>query len=169
MDLNQFKITRISDHGLELIKHFEGWVPHVYDDGAGIPTIGYGHALKPGEKFPNEITKEQGEELLRQDVAIAEKAVSELVTAYIHQHQFDALVSFVYNVGVGAFKSSTLLKKINEFDYLGAKAEFTRWNKATIKGKKVELAGLTKRRNKEAAMFGLPQLVLDPTAFLNLA
>lgn len=169
MDLNYFKIKNVSEYGIELIKHFEGWVPRPYDDGVGVMTIGYGHAIKPGETFPDEITVEQGEELLRKDISIAEKAVHDYVEVFINQYQFDALVSFVYNIGVGAFKSSTLLKKLNCGDFNGTREEFLRWNKGTIKGKKVELAGLTRRRQKESLMFDLPLAVTNPMPSLNLA
>lgn len=142
---------RTSDRGISLIAEHEGWVPTIYKDAAGYPTIGYGHLLLPGEeiKFRNGITKEQGRELLRQDIKVAEDAVNKYVNASMTQNQFDALVSFTYNVGGGNFQNSTLRKRVNEGRITDAANEFLRWIRA---GGKV-LLGLQRRRAKERKMF----------------
>lgn len=110
-------------------------------------TIGWGHTstAKQGMK----ITRAEAEKLFDQDVAWAVDAVNQLVKVGLTQHQFDALVSFTFNVGAGAFKGSTLLRKLNVGDYEGAANEFPRWNK---QGKKV-LRGLVRRRAEEQEYF----------------
>ncbi len=139
----------ISDDGLHFIAGFEGFRASVYKDAVGKDTIGFGHLVKPKESFPGPITRDEALALLRKDAAIAESAVRAGVHVPLSQHQFDALASFVYNVGGGNFRTSTLLKKINAGDTAGAAAEFLRWNKA---GGKV-LNGLTRRRTAERTMF----------------
>lgn len=110
-------------------------------------TIGYGHThtTKQGMK----ITEDQAEKLLYLDIAWAEEAVKGLVKVPLTQNQFDALVSFVFNVGAGAFAKSTLLRFLNTGDYTNAAAQFLRWNKQ--KGR--ILNGLTKRREEERRLF----------------
>lgn len=110
-------------------------------------TIGYGHThtTKQGMK----ITEDQAEKLLYLDIAWAEEAVKGLVKVPLTQNQFDALVSFVFNVGAGAFAKSTLLRFLNTGDYTNAAAQFLRWNRQ--KGR--ILNGLTKRREEERRLF----------------
>lgn len=138
---------QISQAGLDLIKSFEGFEPEAYLCPAGIWTIGYGHTgnVEEGQT----ITEEEAEELLRQDVTFAEDAVTDYVEGDLTQGQFDALVCFVFNIGVGAFRESTLLRLLNQGDSEGAAEQFLRWNKA---GGKV-LAGLTRRREAERELF----------------
>lgn len=140
--------TRTSARGIEVIKRHEGLRLTVYTDAAGHKTIGYGHKLLPGEHYTR-ITEAEAGALLRADLAAAENAVRELVTVRLDQSQFDALVSFTFNLGRANLASSTLLRKLNAGDYVGAAAEFERWNKA---GGRV-LAGLVARRADEAALF----------------
>lgn len=137
-----------SQRGIDLIKKWEGFSSEVYICPAGKETIGYGHLVKGGENF-DYITRGHAESILREDVGFAENAVNRLVKVELTQGQFDALVSFVYNLGEGQFKSSTLLKKINASDD-SAIMEFGRWVFAG--GKK--LKGLVKRRAEEAMLFG---------------
>lgn len=137
----------ISQVGIDAIKDYEGVRLKAYDDGVGVWTIGVGHTASV--KRGDEITMAQVDEFLRADLAEAQKAVNTLVTVPLTQGQFDALVSFVFNLGTGAFKGSTLLKKLNARDYDGAADELLRWNRA---GGRV-LAGLTKRRISERIMF----------------
>lgn len=132
---------------LSIIKLSEGLRLEAYLCPAGVWTIGYGHTK--GVKKGDFITLEEAEMLLREDVKDAENAVNKYVKVGINQNQFDALVSFVFNLGSGNFKTSTLLRKLNTGDYLGAANEFKRWNKA---GGKV-LNGLVKRREDEANLF----------------
>lgn len=148
------KPTKTSQAGINAIKTREGFSARMYLDTAGKPTIGYGHLIKQGEKF-DVITLRDGEKLLEQDLQIAELAIEKLVKKEISQGQYDALASFIFNVGVKAFRESTMLEKINKEDYVGAKLEFARWVKVTdpISGKKIKDVGLVARREKESAQF----------------
>jgi len=139
---------KISDKGIEFLIKEEGEVLHAYRCAAGVWTIGVGHT---GGVTPNmKITKEQSRQLLKSDLCRFEKAVSETIKHELLQHQFDALVSFSFNVGTQAFINSTLAKKINaNAPWNEIRAEFLRWNKA---GGKV-LAALTSRRKREAKLF----------------
>ena len=138
----------ISQKGISLIKSFEGLSLKAYKDSVGVTTIGYG-STGPHVSMGQTITEAQAESLLKNDLSRFEKGVSDLVTAPLNQNQFDALVSFSFNLGLGNLKSSTLLRKLNSLDYSGAAKEFERWNKA---GGKV-LAGLTRRRIAERDLF----------------
>jgi lysozyme len=111
-------------------------------------TIGYGHTGPDVVEF-KQITATTAEKIFDADVAEREAVIYDLVNVPLNQGQFDALVSFVFNVGAEAFRNSTLLKKLNAGDYAGAADELLRWNKA---GGKV-LDGLTRRRQDERAMF----------------
>ena len=139
--------NRINAAGLELIKSFEGLRLNSYLDAVGVWTIGYGHTRTAGPS--QSISYAQATELLRSDVATFEKAVAESVRVPITANQFAALVSFAYNVGSGALRSSTLLRRLNAGDTYGAANEFLRWNRA---GGQV-LYGLTRRREAERALF----------------
>lgn len=134
--------------GLALLKQHEGLSLTPYKDAAGLWTIGYGHLLKGGEWW-DQITEAQASSLLADDVGTAEDAVNSLVKVPLNQAQFDALVSFVYNIGVGAFRRSTLLRLLNAGDYAGAAMQFPLWRKAG--GKIVQ--GLVNRRAAEVALF----------------
>ena len=138
---------KISEAGLDLIKSHEGFRSDAYLCPAGVWTIGYGHTgdVEEGQS----VTEEEAEELLLQDVAFAEDAVNSLVEVELSQQMFDALVCFVYNVGVGAFEQSTLLRLLNQGQKEEAAEQFLRWNKAGGK----ELAGLTRRREAERDLF----------------
>lgn len=137
----------ISETGLALIRQFEGLRLSAYRCPAGIPTIGYGTTA--GVKMGDTITKERAEELLREDVKRFEAQVLRLVKVPLTQGQFDALVSFVYNLGAGNLSNSTLLRLLNAGDYKGAAAQFDRWVYASGK----RLSGLVKRRAAERALF----------------
>jgi GH24 family phage-related lysozyme (muramidase) len=159
---------RISDEGLALIAEFEGFVDHPYNDAAGHATIGYGHLLHHGPVTAADnrrwgtMSRAEGQKLLRKDVRSREAAVSSLVKVPLNQGQFDALVSFVFNLGEGALRESTLLRKLNAGDYSAVPSELARWNKA---GGRV-LPGLVRRRQAEAARWnagGDPLDVLRPT------
>ena len=144
-------MRRITQAGLDLIKRFEGFSPTVYICPAGYPTIGYGHVVKPDERerFTSGITPEQTETLLRQDVQTAERAVLRLITVPLTDGQFDALVSFTFNLGAGALQRSTLRRKVNRGDHAAVPAEFRKWVWAG--GRKLE--GLVRRREAEAALY----------------
>lgn len=138
---------KTSQAGVNLIKSFEGCKLTAYQDSAGVWTIGYGHTS--GVYSGMKITEAQAEQYLKGDLVTAENAVNGKVTYSIKQNQFDALVSFTYNVGSGNFGSSTLLKKLNQGDINGAANEFGKWIYA---GGQV-LDGLVKRRAAEKEMF----------------
>ncbi len=142
-------MARISQTGLDLIKHFEGYSPVVYKDSGGHKTIGYGHKLQRGERFDKPLTKAQAEALLRKDVATAERAVGRLIRARLSQPQFDALVSFTFNLGSGNLARSTLRRKLNKGDYAAVPKELRKW----VKSKGKTLPGLVRRRNAEGALF----------------
>ena len=159
----------ISERGLDLIREFEGYLRPLKDGGciayrcpAGKWTLGWGctKGIKPGMTW----TKQQAVEGLRRELAECEAAVTRLVTVPIHQHQFDALVSFTYNCGPGALSKSTILRKLNRGDVEGAAAAFMMWNKARKdgNGKPVEMRGLTRRRLAERALFLTPPDDAEP-------
>lgn len=145
---------KISNNGIELIKQFEGLSLKPYLDAVNIPTIGFGNTFyEDGTKVTlkdKPITEERATELLE---FTANKTFSEninkVVKVPLNQNQFDALVSFAYNIGNKNFNWSTLLKKLNLSDYEGASQEFGRWNQA---GGKI-LNGLVLRRQKEKELF----------------
>ena len=142
-----------SINGQDIIKNHEALRLTVYPDQRGLPTIGYGHLLKPGESFPNGINEEQAGALLVGDLATAENAVNAGVKVSITQNQFDALVSLAFNIGAGAFRSSTVLRKLNAGDVAGSAAAFALWNKVSQGGQLVVSAGLMNRRTDEANLF----------------
>ena len=143
------KMQKISDAGLNLLKASEGLRLKTYRDVAGVPTIGYGHALKPGESFPDGITEVTATLLLLKDVQTAEAAVSRMVKVPLTQGQYDALVDFVYNLGAGRLEHSTLLKLLNEGKYSEAGEQLLAWDRAGGKPQ----PGLVKRREAELALF----------------
>lgn len=136
-----------SQRGIDLIKEFEGCRLEAYRCSAGVWTIGYGstRGVKPGMV----ITADAADERLREDLRHAEGAVKRFAPATIRQHQFDALVSFAFNIGVEALRHSTLLAKLNRGDARGAGEEFERWVYA---GGQVS-PGLARRRKAERALF----------------
>jgi lysozyme len=141
-------IYKTSQRGIDAIKQYEGFSAVSYSDVAGKQTIGYGHLITAGEKLLH-LSEDEAEGLLRADLALAEKAVSDLVLTPLSQCEFDALVSFVFNLGRNAFKNSTMLRLLNKGDLDAAAQQFERWNQA---GGNV-VAGLTRRRRMERAMF----------------
>jgi lysozyme len=148
------KITKISKKGLDLITEFEGFYPKPYLCPANVPTIGFGTTRYPnGEKIKltdTEITRSQALEYLAHDLIQFEKAVDALCIDTINQFQFDALVSFAYNLGATNLKNSTLLKKVNaNHNDPTISLEFVKWNRANGK----ILNGLTRRRRAEAQLY----------------
>ncbi|EMW2199081.1 lysozyme [Enterobacter hormaechei] len=141
-----------SEKGIALIKEFEGCKLTAYRDSVGVWTIGYGWT-QPVDGKPIRagmtIKQETAERLLKTGLVSYESDVSRLVKVGLTQGQYDALVSFTYNLGARSLSTSTLLRKLNAGDYAGAADEFLRWNKA---GGKV-LNGLTRRREAERALF----------------
>lgn len=142
------KEMKISDSGISLIKAFEGCRLQSYQDVVGIWTIGVGH-VDPSIGPNQTITQEQADAILRADLSKFESGVSKLLKISVSQDQFDALVCFSFNVGLKALADSTLLKLLNSGDFIGASAQFERWDKAG--GKPVP--GLTRRRLAEKSLF----------------
>jgi len=142
----------MSRNGIELLKKFESFSALPYKDQAGLWTIGWGHLINQGETF-TEITRYEGELILKGDLAIAENSVNGLVKVKLSQNMFDALVSFVFNVGTGNFSESTLLRVLNEGNYIEAQNQLARWNKTTVNGSKIISQGLINRRQHEQNLF----------------
>ena len=138
---------KISQEGLSLIKRFEGCRLEAYKCSANVLTIGYGHT--GGVKETDTITQPEADELLEKDVAKFEKYVSSNVKVELNQSQFDALVAWTFNLGVGNLRESTMLKKLNNEDYASVPSEMKRWNKAGGK----TLDGLIRRRKAESLLF----------------
>ena len=137
----------IGNKGLEMIKHFEGLELNAYQCAAGVWTIGYGHTK--GVQKGMVISEDTANEMLVEELNEYENYINTLVTVELNQNQFDAMVSWVYNLGNSNLQASTLLKVLNAGDYEGVPAQIMRWNKA---GGKV-LEGLTRRRQAEADLF----------------
>jgi len=140
---------KISKNGLDLIKHFEGCELEAYKCPAGVWTIGYGHIKTAVEGMT--ITQHQADEMLIEEMNEYEGYINNSVRVDLTQNQFDAMVSWVYNLGSGNLNTSTLLKVLNSGDYAGVPEQMLRWNKA---GGRV-LEGLTRRRQAEADLFAL--------------
>jgi lysozyme len=138
---------KISQTGIDLIKRFEGLRLNAYRDAVGVWTIGYGHTAtaKPGQR----ISAERAEELLRRDLETFERGVERRLKVEVNQAQFDAMVSLAFNVGLGAFGKSTLLRLVNRGAYSAAADQFGRWVYAG--GRK--LRGLVRRRQAERELF----------------
>jgi lysozyme len=148
------KITATGPKGIELIKSFEGFRGKPYKCPAGVPTIGYGATFYPNGKkvtmADKEITEQDATDLLRHMLESFEKYVDSYCRDDVNQNQFDALVSFAYNLGPANLKSSTLLKKVNSNpNDETIRAEFMKWVKAGGK----TLKGLVRRREAEANLY----------------
>ena len=130
-----------------IIKEFEGCKLKAYKCPAGVWTIGYGHT--DGVKEGDEITQQKADVLLASDIDLFSSGVKRLVSNDISPNQLGALTSFAFNLGLGNLRHSTLLKLVNQGDFVAAASEFTKWNKA---GGQV-LPGLTRRREAEKALF----------------
>jgi lysozyme len=139
--------VKASSKAYDLIKKYESYRDRAYLCPAHKWTCAWGHTT--GITQDTTCTLEQAEAWLRDDVAEAERAVNRLVKVPLTQNQADSILAFVYNVGVGNFTESTLLKRLNNRDDTGAKTEFGRWIFSNGKA----LAGLKKRRDEEAALF----------------
>ena len=146
----------LSQNGLNMIKGFEGFRSNPYLDSAGIATIGYGTILYPNgvSVTMNDpaITQAEAEQYLLYEINHKTSSINNLITVEINQNQFDALVSFAYNLGVHALGGSTLLRLLNQGDYDAAANEFPKWDRAG--GHVVD--GLVKRRLAEQQLFSTP-------------
>lgn len=140
---------KLSQRGASVIKTWEGLRLKAYLCPAGVPTIGYGHTATA--KMGQTITTTEADALFKKDVAKFEKAVTDLVKVPLTQGQFDALVSFTYNVGVGAFTKSTLRRELNKGNHTAVPAQLRRWTKGDPK--KPPLLGLVRRREAEIELW----------------
>ena len=138
---------KISQEGIDLIKHFEGCELERYLCSAGVLTIGYGTTKNVVEGM--KISQHQAEELLAKDLEEFEEYVEDLIDVPLEQNQFDALVAWTYNLGPTNLKTSTLRKVLNKGAYDDVAEQIKRWNKANGK----VLKGLVRRRNAEAELF----------------
>ena len=138
---------RCSQEGLELIKKFEGCKLKSYKCSAGVWTIGYGHTedVKEGDI----VSSQEADKLLRADVFKFEEYVDDNVMVELTQNQFDALVAWTFNLGVGNLRNSTMLKELNNSKFDKVPSEIKRWNKAAGK----TLDGLVRRRQAESLLF----------------
>ena len=138
---------KISQEGIDLIKHFEGCELESYRCSANVLTIGYGTTKNVVEGM--KISQHQAEELLMKDLEEFEEYVEDLIDVPLEQNQFDALVAWTYNLGPTNVKTSTLRKVLNKGAYDDVAEQIKRWNKANGK----VLKGLVRRRNAEAELF----------------
>jgi lysozyme len=143
---------RASSAAVELIKEFEllHMSPHL--DSSGVPTIGFGHTAGVALSTPP-VTEPEAVQMLLEDMARYEQAVHEAVRVPLVQHEFDALVSFTFSVGVGALRTSMLLRSLNAGDRAAAACEFQKWNRASKGGQMVVTSFLVARRAAERRMF----------------
>lgn len=142
-------MRHITHAGIALIRRFEGFSATPYRCPAGYLTIGYGHVIPPGAPVPDSLTQQEAADLLAEDVMTAERAVLRLVHAPLTDGQFDALVSFTFNLGAGALQRSTLRRRVNREEYSEASGEFLRWVFAG--GRRI--SGLKRRREAERERF----------------
>jgi GH24 family phage-related lysozyme (muramidase) len=151
----------ISPFGLTIIKTFERFKPRRYLDAVGVPTIGYGHVIRPDETFPGKISEADAVILLKQDVFVAETAVDRLVrppSRNYYRCQREALVSWTFNLGEGNLTESTMLRRMNEgADYIEIAEQMIRW----VHGGGERLGGLVRRRHCEAIWYmGAPDEIV---------
>ncbi len=148
-------MRQLNQASSQLIKNEEGLRLRAYIDAVGRLTVGYGHT--GSDVYAGQvISVERANQLFQLDVSTFGQGVEQSVTVSLNDNQFGALVSFAYNVGLGNFEHSTLLKKLNTGDYTGVQSEFARWNKGTVDGQKVKLPGLISHRAHEATLFATP-------------
>ncbi len=154
-------VLPLTEQGRALLKRLEGQVKRngkhvVYKDAVGKPTIGWGHLIKVQETFPVDgISDAEADALLTQDLARFERAVGRSVEVSLNFNQRDALIIFAFNIGVGGFKKSTAVRRLNAGDYEGAAQAMAMWHKGRDPktGKKRPLSGLVKRRVAEIVRF----------------
>jgi lysozyme len=147
---------KVSQAGVDLVKSFEGFRANAYFCPAGVPSIGYGHTQ--GVEMGQVVSEEEATQLLIEDLGAASRAVREWVKVPLNQNQFDALVSWTFNLGSGSLANSTLLRRLDRGEYGAVPCEMLRWgygeNPET--GKSVELLGLVRRCQAEGALWATP-------------
>ncbi len=149
------KSPPVSNIALNLIKEFEGFKSSAYIDTDGTPVIGYGLSKIAGQpvKIGDRISTNQANAALNAHLEEIHRELDRIVQVDLSERQLSALASITFNVGVDSIKDSTLIRKINAKDYVGAANEFLRWDKANLSGRLVQLPGLTRRREAERQMF----------------
>ncbi|MEO0927259.1 MAG: lysozyme [Cyanobacteria bacterium J06643_13] len=145
----------IPEIAVNLIKEFEGFKDYAYIDTDGTPVIGYGLSRINGVpvRIGDRITPSEADSALDAHLQEIQQELAKVVKVELTEQQLSALASISFNVGVGAIKNSTLLRKINAQDYAGAANEFLRWDKANMRGRLVQLPGLSRRRAAERNLF----------------
>lgn len=145
----------ISPLAINLIKEFEGFKDHAYLDTDGTPVIGYGLSRIKGKQVSigDRISQQQANEALNEHLEEIDRELEQVIQVTLNEHQLSALASISFNVGVEPIKNSTLLRKINAEDYAGAADEFLRWDKGNLRGRLVQMPGLTRRRQAERKLF----------------
>ena len=165
LNLERFEATKSIASNLpvlpqtsNLVKKFEGFRPYAYIDTSGLPVIGYGQTKVNGRSVTmgQYISQAQADIALERELYQIQKLVLAYVKVDLNPYQLGALTSLVYNAGAVTIKNSTLIRKLNAGDYIGAAQEFVRWNKANRGGKLVVFPGLTKRRIAEQQLFLTP-------------
>ncbi len=149
---------RLSDKGARMLTGFEAMILHVYNDQVGIPTVCVGHVVKPEDELwiRDGVTRDECAAVLKRDVARFENRLNSVVKVRLTQPMVDALVSLEFNIGEGAFASSTVVARLNQGDYSGAADAFTMWRWANVKqkdGTHQRRPILLGRRESEAALF----------------
>lgn len=144
--MNSLNIT-----GEDLIKSFEGLSLSVYHDIAGFLTVGYGHKILPSDdlRWGDQISQQQADDFLTKDLDIASSQLVSVLKVELTDNQFSALVSFVYNLGIGRFETSTMLKLLNSNLMDLAAQEFLKWDHSNG----IVVQGLLQRRSEERALF----------------
>lgn len=150
------QVCEMSEEGYALVRTFEGYMPFPYKDIAGIETVGYGYVIRPGDKLVYPLLPPDADALLKKTMKTFENDINNAVIIQLHQNQFDAIGSFTYNVGSGALRGSTLLRRVNESRHSEVPNCFLMWNKARVNGVLQPVRGLTLRREAEAKLYGSP-------------
>ena len=145
----------VSKIATDLIKEFEGFKDYAYIDTDGTPVIGYGLSKIGGipVRIGDRISQAQAEAALDAHLREINRELEKIVKVKLSERQLSALASISFNVGVGAISESTLVRKINAGDFTGAANEFLRWDKADMRGRLVQMPGLTRRRAAERQLF----------------
>lgn len=145
----------IDGQGISIIKEYEGLRLTAYLCPAGVPTIGYGHTdgLLKSDVGVKTITEAEANRFLFDDLFEFENGVKTCLSVNPNKYQLAAMVSLAFNIGLGNFRKSTVVKAHNKSDFAAAASAFNLWTKATVKGKKVVLPGLVSRRAREAALY----------------
>jgi GH24 family phage-related lysozyme (muramidase) len=152
------KPVAVSEKTLKIVKEFEGFRSSAYLDTDGTPVIGYGQSKINGRKvrLGDRISPSVANAALEKDLQVIQTEILSTVKVNLNEHQLGALTSLAFNTGVHAITKSTLVRELNQQNYLRAANEFTRWNKANIRGKLIRMEGLSRRRHKERELFLTP-------------